>query len=497
MKPPEAKPGYTRKIRPDSAAVNFRGGILPAETLRALAAEIRRAGVRFMYPGNRQNLYFRIGRTADPGDVRRSLERIGIPMETSAAGRPNIVSSYPALELFAPPSWLNEGIIRDVLDAFDFQPSLRINVVDMHEGLTIPFDADVVFAASPHQNFWYVFIRDPDEPEFHCWHDLVYNTDVAAVARRLDAHLTGKVRPDYHDLYRRVRDETGYIAHERDVQPALPRYTLPEYEGVRINGDRSWIGVTSREDRYATDFLEALAALCIGTGTVFLTPWKSLLVRNIKERDIGSFQSLLGRFGINTRHSAIELNWRLPDLDAKAAKLKRKIIRGLDRRGVWTGGLVFGIASGGDDDPQASVIVRRHHTALNPFPYYDVYRSKDFNPNTRRMMLVDRVGRMTDLVTTLHSISRQYLSLQVDIDRNKDAPETGSRKLKRYWSPETVHQCRDCRTVYDPEFGDDLNGIPAGIPFSDLGADYACPACGAPKTEFIPIGKTIRKEAEL
>ena len=44
----------------------------------------------------------------------------------------------------------------------------------------------------------------------------------------------------------------------------------------------------------------------------------------------------------------------------------------------------------------------------------------------------------------------------------------------------------DCRPyIYDPQVGDDSQGIPPGIAFEDLPDDWYCPDCGATKVEFI------------
>ncbi len=41
--------------------------------------------------------------------------------------------------------------------------------------------------------------------------------------------------------------------------------------------------------------------------------------------------------------------------------------------------------------------------------------------------------------------------------------------------------CDVCGYVYDPEVGDDTQGIPAGTKFEDLPDDWTCPLCGVEK----------------
>ncbi|MGC8936131.1 MAG: rubredoxin [Candidatus Methanomethylicaceae archaeon] len=44
--------------------------------------------------------------------------------------------------------------------------------------------------------------------------------------------------------------------------------------------------------------------------------------------------------------------------------------------------------------------------------------------------------------------------------------------------------CTVCGYVYDPEKGDEINGIPPGMPFESLPETWVCPVCGAPKEMF-------------
>jgi rubredoxin len=50
-----------------------------------------------------------------------------------------------------------------------------------------------------------------------------------------------------------------------------------------------------------------------------------------------------------------------------------------------------------------------------------------------------------------------------------------------------VHQCPDCLTVYDAEYGDILSAIPPGTAFEDLPASYCCPTCDGEKAIFQPV----------
>jgi len=46
------------------------------------------------------------------------------------------------------------------------------------------------------------------------------------------------------------------------------------------------------------------------------------------------------------------------------------------------------------------------------------------------------------------------------------------------------YACTVCGYVYDPEKGDESQGIPPGTEFEMLSDDYECPVCGAKKEMF-------------
>ncbi|RZM78655.1 rubredoxin [Leptolyngbya iicbica] len=47
--------------------------------------------------------------------------------------------------------------------------------------------------------------------------------------------------------------------------------------------------------------------------------------------------------------------------------------------------------------------------------------------------------------------------------------------------------CEVCGYIYDPEKGDPDSGIQPGTPFNEIPDDWACPKCGATKSQFKPM----------
>lgn len=46
------------------------------------------------------------------------------------------------------------------------------------------------------------------------------------------------------------------------------------------------------------------------------------------------------------------------------------------------------------------------------------------------------------------------------------------------------YECQVCSYIYDPEIGDEENGVAPGTSFEDLPEDWVCPDCGVGKEEF-------------
>lgn len=49
------------------------------------------------------------------------------------------------------------------------------------------------------------------------------------------------------------------------------------------------------------------------------------------------------------------------------------------------------------------------------------------------------------------------------------------------------YRCTVCGYIYDPQVGDEAQGIKAGTPFDGLPSDWVCPECGVGKDMFEKI----------
>ena len=53
--------------------------------------------------------------------------------------------------------------------------------------------------------------------------------------------------------------------------------------------------------------------------------------------------------------------------------------------------------------------------------------------------------------------------------------------------PTTRLECKVCWYVYDPAQGDSVWQIPAGTPFTELPAHWACPVCACLQDQFMVL----------
>jgi hypothetical protein len=109
--------------------INFRGGIISPGDLYNILVSATRAGVYFVSFGLRQQLLIEVPRET-VYSFAEELKNLNVFYETDKDDYPNIISSYPAEEVFIINTWLSEGVYKDILDLMDHQPKLKINISD-------------------------------------------------------------------------------------------------------------------------------------------------------------------------------------------------------------------------------------------------------------------------------------------------------------------------------------------------------------------------------
>ncbi len=183
--------------------------------------------------------------------------------------------------------------------------------------------------------------------------------------------------------------------------------------------------------------------------------------------------------GINTRHSALELNWQLPDLDQAALALRNSLVRELEEKEQDTTGLSFAIRTSPLDEA-TSILIEPEANGISGVQVYRVLHTSDFSINHHWEVFASQVGR-TVLAETLDAVCQTYYR-RIGITNSVVSEEESIPA-----SAHQVHQCPHCLSVYDPTYGEPVAGIAVGTPFHHLPETFVCTLCEAPKSAFVLI----------
>lgn len=454
--------------------VNFQGGIASPGEMKNLMEVLRACEVTEVRLGLRQQVIFKVSFLHEKTFSQR-MEQTGLSYYLNENPHPNIVSSYVAEEVFQRGNWLSEGIYKDILDGFDFNPKLKINISDNAQSFTPFFSGHINFISAEKPNFWYLYFRHPRSNELLTHPNLLFSTELAEIARKIEANVFSGKEPFF------ALPEV--ISHPIEQQLNLPKFTLPYYEGFNRYGKKSWLGIYRRQETFKISFLLNLCNLCISTkiGEICLTPWKSIIIKNIDNKDRDSWSGLLAKHDINVRHAANELNWQIEDDSPTALKLKSRLVRYFNKMDLRTFGICLGIKTIPRTEVFASILVNRRKL-LNLFPVFDITYTLDYDPNGRKNAYFSKgipgfllPNRLRKSVLEFNSKIAMPAAFE-----NEEQPEEQNSTQDMV----SIHECGICQTIYQPEYGDLLNAIEQGTPFEELPADYTCPVCFSHKDQY-------------
>jgi rubredoxin len=464
--------------------INLPGGVSSAGDFYEMLIIAQNAGAKQIRFGNRQQLYFEID-AAQLEDLEFDMLGAGIDHEINQDVYPNITSSYIADGIFNQENWLKEGVYKDIFDLFAYQPELKINLVDSNQTFAPFFTGNLNYISSPVSNYWYQYIRFPKTNILYCWPVLVYSDDIPAMSKAIQQVILAN-KPLFYDqaevnadlLYQLVTASHQFVIQEIDQPLVIPNFQLPYYEGFNKQGNKYWLGIYRRNELFDIEFLKDICNLCMQTrvGQLYISPWKSLLVKNIEAKHRPLWGNLLNKYRINIRHASNELNWQVEDLCSQCLELKQQLVREFEEADLRTYRLSFAIKRSPKSGIYGSVMIRERKP--NEF---EIIHTSDFNHNTREFVVykqgVARADLTHHLITLCDMFYEQQSSNQISLNTAKDKEETSTFIQK------AVHQCKSCFTIYDELYGDELNEIAPGISFNNL-PNYECPTCGATKENF-------------
>src|SRR6476659_3402582 len=99
----------------NTISINFRGGIISPGDLHNILVAAQKTKLLYVRFGLRQQLLIDLESYSIP-IFTEELEKLNIPFEVNSSEFPNIISSFPAEEVFIRNTWLREGVYKDIFD---------------------------------------------------------------------------------------------------------------------------------------------------------------------------------------------------------------------------------------------------------------------------------------------------------------------------------------------------------------------------------------------
>lgn len=481
--------------------VNFKGGIISPKEFYNILLAAGRSGLLYVRFGLRQQLLIDVT-IEELDNLTAELDLLNVNYEVNKEKFPNIVSSFPAEDVFINNTWLSESVYKDIFDQIDYQPQLKINISDSNQSFTPLLTGNINWVASPASpHFWNLFIRFPKTNVVYEWKDVVNTEHVAAFSKHIEDLIlknSGKFYDNSsasgEELYE-MADKKNFKTKSSDGPLALPPFNLPYYEGLNRYKDKYWLGIYRRDELFSIKFLKEVCLLCMqtNTGQLCSTPWKTIIIKGIEEKNRIDWNYLLDKYQINVRHAANELNFQVDDNSFDALKLKHHLVKYLNDDDTRTFGVCIGIKTKLKSEVFSSILVRRRPLIRigkdGLFYVYDILCAKDFNPNERTGFAFSKGNPKFLLAEQLRRAILSYYKYLGGQEEEIIIPGITKIILGEEKEVDTVYQCSNCHTVYDEKYGDPENGIDPGTSFQELPASYCCSVCDAAKDNFVAVKK--------
>jgi hypothetical protein len=283
--------------------VNFKGGIIPHTHLYNILVAASKSNVHYVRFGLRQQLLFDV-EIENLTTLTAELNMLGIGYEVNKEEFPNVVSSFPAEEVFITDTWLSENVYKEIFESFNYMPRLKINISDVNQSFTPLFTGNINWVASPTElHFWYLYIRFPKTNIVYEWKDVAHTKNLAGMSLSIEETILQNKGKFYdnskasgNDLYETVNTD-AFTIKPAGMPLTLPPFNLPYYEGLNRYNDKYWLGIYRRDELFSVKFLKEVCQLCLRTqiGQLCSTPWKTIIIKGILEKNRTDWNYLLDK----------------------------------------------------------------------------------------------------------------------------------------------------------------------------------------------------------
>ena len=132
--------------------INFIGGIASPGELTKILSIARFCEITQVRFGLRQQMIMYLSYAHEKLFISKMAKaKVAYYIDTNP--HPNVISSYISEEVFQRGNWLREGIYKDILDAFDYNPNVKINISDSQQSFTPFFSGHINFISAERPNF--------------------------------------------------------------------------------------------------------------------------------------------------------------------------------------------------------------------------------------------------------------------------------------------------------------------------------------------------------
>jgi hypothetical protein len=410
-----------------------KGGVLTPSYLSDIVRVAEIAGNDSVLLGSRQDILFKQDENSELKIIQLKPDKFQL-FDREFAFQ-NIVSSLVSTDILPSTEWVRDETYHSIFDQIQFKHTIRINIVDPKQDLVPLFSGNLNFIASLTPGYWFLYLKKNDQEDAKKWPGLIATNDIASLAFNLEKiwNLTKDLSLD--DLSWEMSNTLQIHSMRSDEELNLPKDFFPSYEGLEKTkrNDSNWIDFYCQNNRYKIKFLREVIELCEQTGQdkIYLTPWKTFLIKGISQQNKELWKALIERSCLNKNNSLLELNWRLPLHDKKAYNLKRFIVDSFDKLDLKNFQLSLTIQTKPMDVYTAAIIRVDRGVKLPGFlefiRTYSIYFASEVNTSNSKYILFEQNISKYELPQKIEELNNRYFSGNIYKGRETWEPLTKNR----------------------------------------------------------------------
>ena len=174
----------------------------------------------------------------------------------------------------------------------------------------------------------------------------------------------------------------------------------------------------------------------------------------------------------------------MEDLCDEGLDLKRQLVKEFEEADTRTYRLCFAVKTKPKSGLFGSVIINKKREKRAQGDIFEILHTRDFNPNSKDFVVFKHNVTKENIGAHLAQLCDQFYELKgMEVQKQIQLAILGDAIVT---SHKQIYQCKNCLTMYDEFYGDDINNIIAGTKFETI-EHYFCPTCTSPKQDFVLV----------